>query len=109
MILLATCFSIVPPKKRSGKASFLNSYGPQLPLLKSKRNFSPWTFLISGIAKLKEFVHTESSSSLTLSQIWLAHMRFVFDKIGIVPEVIMVNIRSIVRQTVDEDQIHSLL
>ncbi|EPB90270.1 hypothetical protein HMPREF1544_02956 [Mucor circinelloides 1006PhL] len=59
--------------------------------------------------KLKEFVHTESSSSLTLSQIWLAHMRFVFDKIGIVPEVIMVNIRSIVRQTVDEDQIHSLL
>jgi hypothetical protein len=46
---------------------------------------------------------------ITLSQIWLAHMRFIFDKIVIVPEVIMVNIRSTVRQTVDEDRIHSLL
>ncbi|KAK4517342.1 uncharacterized protein ATC70_000677 [Mucor velutinosus] len=46
---------------------------------------------------------------ITLSPIWLAHMRFVFDNIILVPEAILVNIRSTVRQTVDEDQIHSLL
>ncbi|KAK4513850.1 uncharacterized protein ATC70_005856 [Mucor velutinosus] len=46
---------------------------------------------------------------ITLSQIWLAHMRFVFDNIILVPEAILVNIRFTVRQTVDEDQIHSLL
>ncbi|GAN10218.1 hypothetical protein MAM1_0331c09756 [Mucor ambiguus] len=46
---------------------------------------------------------------ITHSQIWLAHMRFIFDKIVIAPEAIMVNIRFTVRQTVDEDRIHSLL
>ncbi|KAK4519303.1 ccr4 associated factor [Mucor velutinosus] len=46
---------------------------------------------------------------ITLFQIWLAHMRFVFDNIILVPEAILENIRSTVRQTVEEDQIHSLL
>ncbi|CEP17553.1 hypothetical protein [Parasitella parasitica] len=46
---------------------------------------------------------------ITLSQIWLAHMRFVFDNTPLVPEAILVSVRSTVRQTVDEDNIHSLL
>ncbi|KAF1803102.1 hypothetical protein FB192DRAFT_1456330 [Mucor lusitanicus] len=46
---------------------------------------------------------------ICLSKIWLAHMRFVFDNIAIVPESVLVTIRSAVRQTVEEDQIHSQL
>ncbi|KAK4519545.1 uncharacterized protein ATC70_009781 [Mucor velutinosus] len=54
-------------------------------------------------------IHPYRILLITLSQIWLAQMRFVFDNIILVPEAILVNIRSTVRQTVDEDQIHSLL
>ncbi|EPB85032.1 hypothetical protein HMPREF1544_08161, partial [Mucor circinelloides 1006PhL] len=47
---------------------------------------------------------------ITLSQIWLVDMHFVFvDNVGIVPEAIMVTIRSTVRQTVDGDQVQSIL
>jgi hypothetical protein len=46
---------------------------------------------------------------ITLAQIWLAHMRFVFDKVVIVPESVLVTIRSAVRQTVEEDQVHANL
>ncbi|KAF1804329.1 hypothetical protein FB192DRAFT_1470930 [Mucor lusitanicus] len=46
---------------------------------------------------------------ICLSKIWLAHMRFVFDKIVIVPESVLVIICSAVRQTVEEDHLHSQL
>lgn len=46
---------------------------------------------------------------ITLSQIWLAHMRFIFDKIPIIPTAILANIRSNVHQSIGEDQCHSLL
>ncbi|EPB86685.1 hypothetical protein HMPREF1544_06565 [Mucor circinelloides 1006PhL] len=46
---------------------------------------------------------------ISLSQIWLSHMRFVFDKVPLIPEAILDTIRSSVRQTVDEDQVLSLL
>jgi hypothetical protein len=36
-------------------------------------------------------------------------MRFVFDKVVIVPESVLVTIRSAVRQTVEEDQVHANL
>ncbi|KAK4518737.1 uncharacterized protein ATC70_008959 [Mucor velutinosus] len=54
-------------------------------------------------------IHPYRILLITLSQIWLAHMRFVFDGTIFVPEAILVHIHSTVRQTVDEDQIHSLL
>ncbi|GAN06252.1 conserved hypothetical protein [Mucor ambiguus] len=61
-----------------------------------------WYCQVTGISPYRILL-------ITLSQIWLAHMRFIFDKIVIVPEAIMVNIRSTVGQIVDEDRIHSLL
>ncbi|KAK4516947.1 triacylglycerol lipase [Mucor velutinosus] len=54
-------------------------------------------------------IHPYRILLITLSQIWVAHMRFVFDDTILVPEAILVHIHSTVRQTVDEDQIHSLL
>ena len=57
---------------------------------------------VKGIRPLRILV-------IALSQIWLAHMRLVFDKVVIVPEAVLVTIRSAVRQTVEEDQVHSLL
>ncbi|KAI8643260.1 hypothetical protein BD408DRAFT_415236 [Parasitella parasitica] len=46
---------------------------------------------------------------ISLSQIWLAHIRYIFDQVPIVPTSIMVSIRSNVRQTIEEDRCHSLL
>ncbi|KAK4510370.1 Vacuolar protein sorting-associated protein 70 [Mucor velutinosus] len=40
-------------------------------------------------------IHPYRILLITLSQIWLAHMRFVFDNIILVPEAILVNVRSV--------------
>ncbi|CEP16720.1 hypothetical protein [Parasitella parasitica] len=46
---------------------------------------------------------------IALSQIWLAHMRYIFDQVPIVPTAIIVAIRSNIRQTIEEDRCNSLL
>ena len=46
---------------------------------------------------------------IALSQIWLAHMRFIFDKVPILPTAILATIRSHIHQRIAEDQCHSLL
>ncbi|CEP09128.1 hypothetical protein [Parasitella parasitica] len=46
---------------------------------------------------------------IALSQIWLAHMRYIFNQVPIVPTAIMVAIRSNVRQTIEEDRCNLLL
>lgn len=46
---------------------------------------------------------------IALSQIWLAHMRFIFDKVPISPSAILATIRSHIHQRIAEDQCHSLL
>ncbi|EPB92452.1 hypothetical protein HMPREF1544_00750 [Mucor circinelloides 1006PhL] len=46
---------------------------------------------------------------ITLSQLWLAHMRYIYDNVPIDHTAILASIRNNVRQTIDEDQCHSLL
>ncbi|KAG2196843.1 hypothetical protein INT46_005470 [Mucor plumbeus] len=46
---------------------------------------------------------------IALSQLWLAHMRFIFDQIPLYPIVILVTIRSNILQTIEENQYRSLL
>ncbi|KAG2199417.1 hypothetical protein INT46_011067 [Mucor plumbeus] len=46
---------------------------------------------------------------IALSKIWLAHMRFIFDKTLIISTAILANIRSNAHQAIAEDQCHSLL
>ncbi|KAG2196476.1 hypothetical protein INT46_001041 [Mucor plumbeus] len=46
---------------------------------------------------------------IALSQLWLVHMRFIFDQIPLYPIVILATIRSNVFQTIEEDQYRSLL
>ncbi|KAG2208196.1 hypothetical protein INT46_000238 [Mucor plumbeus] len=46
---------------------------------------------------------------ITISQIWLAQMRFVFDKTPILPAEILATIRKQIHQRIAEDQCHSLL
>jgi hypothetical protein len=46
---------------------------------------------------------------VSLAQIWLAHMRFIFDQTPFAHAAILSSIRTNVRQTIAEDQCHSLL
>ncbi|CEP09753.1 hypothetical protein [Parasitella parasitica] len=46
---------------------------------------------------------------ITLSQLWLAHMRFIFDHIPVNPSVILASIRSNVIHTIEEDGCHAIL
>ena len=46
---------------------------------------------------------------ISLAQLWLAHMRFIFDQTPIAHTAILSSIRTTVHQTIAEDQCHSLL
>jgi hypothetical protein len=46
---------------------------------------------------------------ISLSQLWLAHMRFIYDATPISSTAILASIRTTVRQNIAEDQCHSLL
>ena len=69
----------------------------------SSLDFSPlWYCQKAGITPLEITI-------ITLSQIWLAHMRFVFDKTPISLSAIMASIRLNVQKNIDQDSVHSLL
>ncbi|OAC98760.1 hypothetical protein MUCCIDRAFT_115001 [Mucor lusitanicus CBS 277.49] len=46
---------------------------------------------------------------IAISQLWLAHMRFIYDSTPIDHTAILASIRNNVRQNIEEDQCHSLL
>ena len=69
----------------------------------SSLDFSPlWYCQKEGITPLEITI-------ITLSQIWLAHMRFVFDKTPISHSAIIASIRLNVQKNIDQDSVHSLL
>ena len=69
----------------------------------SSLDFSPlWYCQKEGITPLEITI-------ITLSQIWLAHIRFVFDKTPISHSAIMASIRLNVQKNIDQDSVHSLL
>ncbi|KAK4519269.1 uncharacterized protein ATC70_009501 [Mucor velutinosus] len=61
-----------------------------------------WYCQIAGIKPFRILI-------ITLGQLWLAHMRFIYDNVPMDHTAILASIRTSVRQTIAEDQCHSLL
>jgi hypothetical protein len=61
-----------------------------------------WYCQVNGIDSYKILL-------ISLSQIWLAHMRFVFNQVPISHAAILASIRINIQKMIDEDQCLSLL
>ncbi|KAI8647193.1 hypothetical protein BD408DRAFT_335284, partial [Parasitella parasitica] len=61
-----------------------------------------WYCQLTGIKPYKILL-------ISLSQLWLAHMRFIFNQTPMVPTTILASIRSSVHQAIGEDQCHTIL